>query len=318
MLRLQIFQEDPDIAAMLGLWSAVYPSKPAPKQYFNWRYLNSEFPATTINVYDGTKLAGSHSYLRLPARVFGAATSAAGLFDTLIHPSYQKRGLVVPLFLELDRLMTAAGISVKFGFPNLKLVSVVSAVPKWSCLRPMPVLTAPVELLAGRSACTEFSVSEEGVGSTLPREGVHLLADGEMRGSYSFSIRRTPELYSWRLSSESGRAYQWRLLRSGKEATAVVIYKLFHDATGRPHIVDVVDFAVKSPELLGSALATLAREWKALGVKSVSAWSGSGISATDLRRNGFQEAQPYWQLAYSGDRQAMDSPLLTFLDSDVF
>lgn len=297
-LLIRKLERNSDEGAVVDLHNRLYPHKPIGVDYVQHRYLDHAFCPVAFVAEVAGRFVGSYAGCIFPAGAGDQSLKAGFLFDAMIDPAFQSRGIIVPLYRTVASALMSMDASFLYSSANVHATSLYTGALGWRLVRTIRLLVAPTVSirLRERPANRHSSMS---VGSIVP--GDHdVIATHYRRSSHGVYIRHDPAFARWRLTSLQGRTYRFiRQFGTHGQLCGLACCKLFETA-GQPICGDVLEVFAHTREDARHTLAAAIRHLADVGAEHIGTWGLAGLDASELLALGFTASGPASHLIVQG------------------
>jgi predicted N-acetyltransferase YhbS len=211
-----------------------------PQFHFRSKFFQASVGTSIVMIaeQDG-RLIGHYALWGIPLRLGFELIAGAQSVDTMTHPEYRRRGVLVRLATAAMDIAVRRGIEVVYGFPNEGSLTASVRRLNWHQvgnvqtfmrpLRPEGMRRIPKHLhVPTRMALRVWptaSTAGYDICDARPSDGaIALLLQNRAPADGACQTERSPQWYDWRFSHSFGRDYRWLTLESGGGPAAFAVW----------------------------------------------------------------------------------------------
>lgn len=316
-IKIGFLTKKDNLNQIVNLFNTIYPKRPIKKDYVLWRYIENPFQSVTSVLKDQDKIIGMYSSCIFEGYIKGNKAKIGFMYDLMIHPAYQGRGLVIPLYDALLKSVKKSKPALIYSFTNSISLPLYTKYFKWSFKRKVYLYFSKTRglknLLADKITLYHKIFYKEHLQESIENLTLKSFKDAAIQNF----ILRSQKLIQWRSTKVFGKDFKLFIFYQDENLIGYCLLKFFKDKTDNKTTADIIDFVIYPKEYFNDALYIICKLIEKKGIKNIATFGFGQINERSLKKLGFERSDINWNLMLLSPKN--DSDLyVNMLEAEMF
>lgn len=318
-IKIKPLAKNDNLQQIVNLFNTLYPQRPIKKDYLFWRYLDSPFQNKTYIAKDTDKIIGIYSGCIFPGFTKGKQDKIGFLYDLMIDPKYQNKGLVLPLYNNILQFMAKEKPSFLYCFVNTRLLPLYTRYLKWKLLKKIPFYSSQTQKIKKKLSYLDLKLDRIKYSFDTPNNINTLIEKAYQGEKLSTYILRSKKLLLWRSQQIFGKNFRLYTFKLGGKLIGFCLLKFFEDKINKRTLADLIDIVAYPNNSLYSILYIISTIIEQSSVSDITTFGFAQANKEKLTKIGFKKLDINWNLLALPMKSGVDTNFyVNMLDAEMF
>lgn len=326
-IKIKVLVKSDNLLQILHLFNTLYPKRPIQDDYIYWRYLDNPFKSITYIANDLEKIIGSYSGSIFEGFINKKKAKIGFLYDLMIDPNYQNRGLVLPLYSKILEFMQKNKPDFLYAFVNNRSLNLYTKYFKWKLIKKLPLYLNRTKIFKKKLSELNLDIDKITYNpwnysskKVINQNILSNLTYKALKEENIFAfVGRTKKMLQWRSKQISGKNFKLFVFKKEDQIIGFCLLKFFNDKVDNKITADLIDIIIYPKKYFLSALYYICLIIENLNVSKIATLGFGQLKKEDLKRLGFENSNISWDLIALNFKSSTKSDFYAnMLDTEMF